>query len=103
MSRLSAILPFILFCCLLGVTLFLAALHVIRRKQYPSSLASFIRRFTLSIPLVLIAWSFISAYSPSKWFTDLCFVLIFLVLGILYYPPIKRMGEERRATRRRRD
>ena len=103
MSRLLAIVPFILFCCLLGVVLFLAALYIIRRKQYPSSLASFVRRFTLSIPLVLIAWAFVSAYSPGEWFTNLCRILIFLVFGILYSPPIKRMGEEKRATRRRRD
>ena len=103
MSRLLAIVPFILFACLLGVALFLAAMSLTRRRQYPSSLVSFIRRFTLSIPLVLIAWALISTYSPGKWFTDLCFVIIFLILGILFSPPIKRMGEERRAMRRERN
>ena len=27
---------------------------------------------------VLIAWAFISAYSPGQWFTNLCLVMIFL-------------------------
>jgi uncharacterized membrane protein len=100
MSRLLVILPFILFACLLGAVLFLTAIILEKRRQYPSSVVSFLRRFTLSIPLVLIAWALVSTYSPGQWFTGLCFVIILLILGFLFYPPIKRMGEERRAMRR---
>ena len=103
MSRLLAIVPFILYACLIGIVLFLAAMSLAKRRQYPSSVVSFLRRFTIGLPVALIAYALLSTYSPGQWFTDLCFVIILLILGFLFYSPIKRMGEERRAMRRGRN